>query len=304
MATYTYGDCLKNSYKINWRIEDVIGGQKFDGSRRWLPPQLSAADGIDCLNEAERIKLTHVEMGAYAHIFRFTEEFISPLVVRLSQDFEIDNREAFDALTNFAAEEVKHMHLFREIRALVDQTVGFPLTLLGGEQEVAHAVLSKNVGAVLLLTSVIEWFTQLHYVTAIKDDDSLDPFTKRIFKAHWQEESQHAHMDYLETARAFEKMTAAETDIAIDDLIDLVGALDGLLQQQTGHDLENLERYLDRSFSEAEREEISKNILRAKRYTFIESGVTHPNFLESFGEVTTRPQQENVQAALGPLLQS
>ena len=111
-------------------------------------------------------------------------------------------------------------------------------------------------------------------------------------------------MDYLETARAFEKMTAAETDIAIDDLIDLVGALDGLLQQQTGHDLENLERYLDRSFSEAEREEISKNILRAKRYTFIESGVTHPNFLESFGEVTTRPQQENVQAALGPLLQS
>lgn len=303
MANYTYGDCLKNSYKINWRIEDVIGGQEFDRARRWLPPQLSAADGIDCLSEAERIKLTHVEMGAYAHLFGFVEEFITPLVVRLARDFEVDNRDAFDALTNFAAEEVKHMHLFREIRARVDQTVGFPLTLLGGKQEVAHAVLSKNVGAVLLLTSVIEWFTQFHYVSAMKDDGSLDAFTKRIFKAHWQEESQHARMDYLEVARAFEKMTPAETDVAIDDLIDLVGAVDGLLQQQTGHDLENLERYLERSFSAAEREEISANVLRAKRYTFIESGVTHPNFLESFGEVTTAPQQEKVQAALAPLLQ-
>ena len=157
MPNYTYEKCLANSYRINWRIEEVIGGQQFDTSRRWLPAQLSGADAIGCLNETEKTKLTHVEMGAYAHLFGFVEEFITPTILRLAAEFEVDHRPAFDALTNFAAEEVKHMTLFREIRALVNETIGFPATLLGDEKAVAHLVMSKHIGAVLLLTSVIEW---------------------------------------------------------------------------------------------------------------------------------------------------
>lgn len=302
MVTYTYADCLANSYKVNWKISDVIGDHQFDRSLRWLPSQLSGADEISCLSDEEKLKLTHVEMGAYAHIFAFVEEFIAPTMVHLAQDFEIEDRSAFDALTNFAAEEVKHQNLFREIRSMVDKTLGFPLTLITGQDEVAQVVRSKNIGAVILLTSAIEWFTQLHYVSAIKDDDTLDPFTKDIFKAHWQEESQHARMDHLEGVRVFGKMTDAEKDTAVDDLIDLVAAVDGLMQTQVGYDVENLARYLDRTFTDTEREEITSNLLRSKRYVFIESGVTHPNFLELFGEVTTPPQQEKVQAALGSLL--
>ena len=302
MPNYTYEKCLANSYRINWRIEEVIGGQQFDTSRRWLPAQLSGADAIGFLNETEKTKLTHVEMGAYAHLFGFVEEFITPTILRLAGEFEIDQRPAFDALTNFAAEEVKRMTLFREVRAMVNETIGFPATLLGDEKAVAHLVMSKNIGAVLLLTSVIEWFTQQHYLSGFKDDESLDPFTKRIFRAHWQEESQHAQLDYLETVRKFAEMTAAEKDQAIDDLIELVGALDGLLQQQTAHDVDNLARYLDRRFTEAEHEEVANSVLKAKRYTFIESGVTHPNFQLVFTEVTNEAQREKVGAALGALL--
>ena len=179
------------------------------------------------------------------------------------------------------------MNLFRQLRALVDATIGFPATLLADEKAVARVVMSKNIGAVLLLTSVIEWFTQLHYLSGFKDDESLDPFTKRIFRAHWQEESQHAQIDYLETVRKSAAMTPEVKDQAIDDLIDLVAAVDGLLQQQTEHDVDNLERYLDRSFTDAEREEVVRSVLKAKRYTFIASGVTHPNFQDVFTEVTT-----------------
>ena len=302
MPNYTYEKCLANSYRINWRIEEVIGGQQFDTSRSWLPAQLSGADAIGCLNETEKTKLTHVEMGAYAHLFGCVEEFISPTILRLAAEFEVDHRPAFDAMTNFAADEVKHMTLFREIRALVNETIGFPATLLGDEKAVAHLVMSKHIGAVLLLTSVIEWFTQQHYLSGFKDDESLDPCTKRIFRAHWQEESQHAQLDYLETVRKFAAMTAAEKAQAIDDLIELVGALDGLLQQQTAHDVDNLARYLDRRFTEAEHEEVANSVLKAKRYTFIESGVTHPNFQLVFTEVTNEEQREKVGAALGALL--
>jgi hypothetical protein len=302
MATYSYGECLQNAYRINWRLDEVLGGREFDRSRRWLPAQLSGADGAKCLTPEEKVKLTHVEMGAYAHLFGFVEEFIAPKVLTLARDVQIDQREAFDALTNFAAEEVKHMNLFREVRSLVDGALGFSLALLPGAPEVARVVLSKNTGAVLLLTAAIEWFTQLHYLTCFKDDESLDGFTRHIFKAHWAEESQHARMDHLETLRAFRGMTEPEKDRAVDDLIELVGAVDGLLQTQAQLDVDNLQRVLGRTLARSDQQEVLAAVQAAKRYTFIESGVTHPNFQELFGLVTTPTQQRKVQEALGGVL--
>jgi hypothetical protein len=302
MSTYSYADCLQNSYRVNWKIADVVGGRHFDTARAWLPARLSGAGRIDCLTPAEKIKLTQVEMGSYAHLFGFVEEFIAPKMIALARDFEIDRREAFDALANFAAEEVKHMNLFREVRAAVDGTLGFPLALLPGAATVARAVLSKHTGAVLLLTAAIEWLTQLHYLSCFDRDESLDPFTKHIFKSHWLEESQHARMDHLETLRAFGSMSEAEKDQAIVDLIELVGAVDGLLQTQARLDVDNLQACLWRRLGMAERQEIEAAVLAAKRYTFIESGVTHPNFVELFGMVTTPAQQQKMQQALGDLL--
>ncbi|HSE03561.1 MAG TPA: diiron oxygenase [Methylomirabilota bacterium] len=302
MSTYSYAECLKNSHRVNWRISEVMGGHHFDTARRWLPGRLSGAARIACLTTDEKLTLNHVEMGAYAHLFGYVEEFIAPRMVALAQDFALDDREAFDALTNFAAEEVKHMTLFREVRAAVDDTVGVRLDLLPGARDVARVVLGKNTGGMLLLTAAIEWFTQLHYLTCFKDDDSLDPFTKHIFKSHWVEESQHARIDHLETLRAFRGMSEPEKDRAVDDLIDLVGAVDGLLQTQAQLDVENLQRALGRPIGKAEQQEVLAGVLAAKRYTFIESGVTHPSFQELFGLVTTPAQQRKVQEALGGVL--
>jgi hypothetical protein len=302
MSTYSYAECLQNSYRVNWKIADVIGGRHFDTARAWLPARLSGAGRIGCLTPAEKVKLTQVEMGSYAHLFGYVEEFIAPKMLSLAQDFEIDGREAFDALTNFAAEEVKHMNLFRAVRSSVDASLGFPLALLPDAGSVARVVLSKHTGAVLLLTAAIEWFTQLHYLSCFDPDESLDPFTRHIFKSHWLEESQHARMDHLETLRAFRSMSETEKDQAIDDLIELVGAVDGLLQSQARLDVDNLQACLWRRLGTAERQEIEAAVLAAKRYTFIESGVTHPNFVELFGMVTTPAQQLKVQQALGALL--
>ena len=300
---YSYADCLQKSYRVNWKIGDVVDGRRFDPSRRWLPAQLSAADAVAGLSADDRTKLNHVEMGAYAHLFGYVEEFIAPRMIELARDFVLDNREAFDALTNFAAEEVKHMNLFREVRARIDEAVGLPLALLPGEKDVARAVLSKQTGAMLLLTAAIEWFTQLHYLSSFKDDDTLDPFTRHIFKSHWLEESQHARMDDLETRRAFAKISDRDRQAAVEDLVELVGAVDGLLQHQSRLDIENFERYRGRALGASERNDVYTRVLEAKRYTFIESGVTHPNFQELFGAVTTPAQQAQVQKALGELLQ-
>lgn len=302
MTTYSYARCLANAYKVNWRIEDVLGDRRFDPTKRWLPLRLSGASSVTCLDDEEKRRLTHVEMASYAHLFGYVEEFIAPKVTELAQDFAVDRREVFDALANFAAEEVKHMNLFRRLRERVDETLGFEARLLDDQAATARYVLSKGTGAVLLLTACIEWLTQLHYTEAFREDGELDPFTKKVFHAHWLEESQHAQMDHLETLRAFEAMDDAERERAIDELIELVGAVDGLLRTQVGYDVENLARELGRDFTAAEREDLERALLRAKRWTFLESGVTHPRFQELFAQVTTPAQQARVGEALSGIL--
>jgi len=302
MPTYSYSRCLANAYKVNWRIEEVLGERRFEPSKRWLPLRLSGASLTTVLDADERRKLTQVEMASYAHLFAYVEEFIAPKVTELSQDFRVERRDVFDALANFAAEEVKHMNMFRQLRDRVNATLGFETRLLGDQAATANYVLSKSTGAVLLLTACIEWFTQLHYTETFEDDAELDSFTKHVFKYHWLEESQHAQMDHLETLRAFEGLDEAGRDRAIDELIELVGAVDGLLVKQTGYDLENLARHLGRTLSPAEHADVERAVLSAKRWTFIESGVTHPRFQELFAAVTTPAQQARVGEALAGLL--
>jgi hypothetical protein len=97
-------------------------------------------------------------------------------------------------------------------------------------------------------------------------------------------------------------MSVAEKDRALDDLIELVGALDGLLQTQAQLDVDNLQQCLWRRLSQGERAEIRAAVLAAKRYTFIESGVTHPNFLELLEMVATPDQRLKIRRALGTVL--
>ena len=303
MPNYSYSRCLENAYKVNWRIDDVLGDRRFDLEKRWLPLSLSGASRSSRLDAREQRTLTQIEMASYAHLFGYVEEFIAPKVSALARDFQLENRVAFDALTEFAAEEVKHMNLFRRVREEVDAALGFKTALIGGEQATARWVLSKSTGAVLLLTAAIEWFTQLHYTDAFGEDAELDDLTRRIFRAHWQEESQHAQLDHLETLRAFAAMDEAARERAIDELIELVAGVDGLLQKQVELDLQNFAQAAGRRLDGNEEAELRAALLAAKRWTFIQSGVTHPRFQELFSAVTTPAQQARVGRALTALLQ-
>ncbi|NUN52566.1 MAG: diiron oxygenase [Planctomycetaceae bacterium] len=302
MAAYTYADCLKTSYAVNWRIEDVLGDRAFDPSLPWLPAALSATGRLPDLDADDRRRLTQVELAAYAHLFGYVEEFIAPQMVALAGESALAGGDAFDALTNFAAEEVKHMTLFREVRRRVDAALGFATALVGGKEETARFVLSKDRGAVLLLTAALEWMSQRHFREAIRDDGSLDPLTRDVFRAHWLEESQHARMDHLETVRAFAGMDAARRDRAVEDLAALLAGVDGLLQAQAGMDVENFERLRGAALPPGRREAVHREVLRAKRWAFVGSGVTHPRFEELYLQVTTESQRARVGGVLAEIL--
>ena len=72
---YDYASNLRNSYQINWKIEDVIGGRTFDFGKPFLPEALAGVAGIRCLNAAEKLKLNQIRGYTYLYLFGFVEEF-------------------------------------------------------------------------------------------------------------------------------------------------------------------------------------------------------------------------------------
>jgi hypothetical protein len=133
---------------------------------------------------------------------------------------------------------------------------------------------------------LIEWFTQLHYIEHVRDASGLDELFRDLLRFHWMEEAQHAKLDTLLIDEIAEKATLEEREAAIDELLELGGAIDGLLSQQIGLNIETLERATGRRFTEAEKEEITTKTQRAWRWTFLVSGLEHPNFVRLVKELT------------------
>ena len=225
--------------------------------------------------------------NGYCHIFAFVEEFIIPTVTEeVMKDVYGDEVRA-RSLLRFAEEELKHQELFRKSVELFGQGFGSECGLIPGREEVAKVVRSKSKLAVMILTAIIEWFTQLHYIEHVRDDSDLDGLFRDILRFHWMEEAQHAKLDTLLIGEVAEHLTLEERETAIDEVLELGGAIDGLLAQQIGLNIEALEKVTGRTFTAAEKEEITTKTQRAWRWTFLVSGLEHPNVVKAIGELTT-----------------
>jgi hypothetical protein len=162
-------------------------------------------------------------------------------------------------------------------------------------------VLSKSTWAVLALTLDIEMFTLLHYRESIDPDTQLSDLFKDVFRFHWKEESQHAIMDELEWKRHDATLTPAQRDQAVDEFIELVGAVDGILQAQAQADADYCTSTCGRTLSEAEQQALHAGILKAYRWQYILSGAQHPPFVKALSSLITPEQGQRIQAALATM---
>jgi len=163
-------------------------------------------------------------------------------------------------------------------------------------------VLGKSTWAVLALTCNIELFTLAHYTSSIEPDTNLSELYKDVLLYHWKEESQHAILDELEWRRENANLSADERDRAVDDLIALVGAVDGLLQSQAGADADYFLRICGRSFTPQETERLRAGVLKAYRWQYIVSGVEDPRFMGTLGSMITQEQADRIGKALAPIV--
>ncbi|HSE11043.1 MAG TPA: hypothetical protein VLB69_00285 [Rudaea sp.] len=299
-----YAHCIEVSKRIRWEIErDVLKSRRFDFQRDFLPVGLSQLDRIGFLSESERRLMSQIQGRTYAYIFGLVERYISAHILGLSRDHWFGDQVALEALVRFSDEELKHQELFRRIESMIGERMPPGYVRTADPNAVAHAVLSKSNWAVLALTCHIELFTQTHYKQSIAADDRLDPLYRDVFLFHWREESQHAILDELEWRRIDATLDDRERDSAVDDLIALVGAVDGILQAQAKADVDYFLGICGRSLSSEERSHLAAATLGAYRWQYIVSGVHEPRFQQVLGELTSDAQRARIGAALAPLLQ-
>lgn len=299
-----YAKAIEASKRIRWDIDtDVIRGRNFDFSKKFLPDGLSLVSHLDFLSETEKRLLSQIQGRSYANIFGLVERFINAKVLEIGRDHWLGDQIALEALVRFSDEELKHQKLFRRLEQMMVAGMPSGYTFVPEPDDVAGFVLGKSTWAVLALTCLIELFTQKHYRESIGTDESLSELWKDVFLFHWKEESQHAILDELEWIREDAKLAPEARDQGVTDLIELVGAVDGILQAQSNADAAYFAAICGQTLSDAERVQVKDAMLKAYRWQYIVSGIQEPHFTKTLGSLINGVQSERISVALTPILQ-
>ena len=303
VETSRYAKSIANSKRIRWDIDkDVIRGRTFDFTKQFLPDGLSKVSRLEFLTVDEQRLLSQIQGRTYANMFGLVERFIAAKILDVSRTHSLGDQVALEALVRFGDEEIKHQELFRRIERMCAAGMPEGYTFAPEPNAVASAVLSKSTWAVLALTCHIELFVLAHYRESIDTDAHVSELWKDVFLYHWKEESQHAILDEMEWRREHARLSPAEVDQAVTDLIELVGAVDGVVQLQSRTDADYFLSARDRPFSTEEAERVRDGVLAAYRWQYIISGVREPRFSQALASMTTKGQMARIGEALAPIM--
>jgi hypothetical protein len=289
---YTYQAALAASESIHWRVEDIIGGEKrLNFTQPFMPEALAQTEPLTFLSNEEKRILNQIRGNAYLCIFGLVEEFILPFVLDHARPQLRGDDYRVRALLKFASEEAKHIQLFKRFRIEFEDGFGTLCNVIGPPETIAAAILTHDPLAVAITTLHIEWMVQRHYLDSIKDDQELDPQFKSLLKHHWVEEVQHAKLDTLMVEALASNRSEEQIMSGVEEYLEIGGVLDGGLQQQVKFDLSSFEQASGRRLTETETKEFRRVQLRANRWTYLGSGMTHEKVLETLESLTPRARQ-------------
>lgn len=289
---YSYQSALAAADAIHWRIEDIIGGERrLDFAKPFMPESLARVEQLTFLTTDEKRILNQIRGNAYLCIFGLVEEFILPFVLDHARSQLQGDDYRVRALLQFASEEAKHIQLFKRFRQEFEDGFGTECPVIGPPEAIASAILAHEPLGVALTTLHIEWMVQRHYVDSIKDDQELDPQFKSLLKHHWLEEVQHAKLDTLMVESLAAGRSEEEILKGVEEYIAIGGFIDGGLAQQVEFDVDSFIRATGRQLTDVEKEEFRSVQRQANRWTYLGTGMTHENVLETLESLTPKARQ-------------
>jgi hypothetical protein len=97
-------------------------------------------------------------------------------------------------------------------------------------------------------------------------------------------------------------MSTEGRDKAVDEFIELVAAVDGILQLQAAEDSRYFAETCGRQLSPDQRNKLNTGVLRSYRWQYIVSGAQHPHFIKVLSSLITDAQTERIQSALTAII--
>ncbi len=293
-----YQHLLDTSRRVNWRLEDLIGGgRQLDFTRPFLPETFAQTEPLRFLSPAEKLKLNHVRARGYLALFELVESFVVPFISEQADDSAGAEPCRAEALRHFASEEEKHRKLFSTVLREFDAGFGTECGLIGPAEDIRQAILGHGPLAVTIAILGLEWMSQGHYLGSVKDNQDLDPQFKSLLKHHWIEEAQHAKLDGLLLRSVARRSSTNEFMASTQEYFEIGAFLDGGFRQQAELDLESLERATGRVLSEDERRQFIEVQQQALRWTFLGSAMENRSFLAVLASVSDEAAVRVVQAA-------
>jgi len=296
---YSYRGVLETAERINWRIEDIIGGDKrLDFTKPFMPEALAQVDGLGFLSNEEKKILNQIRGHEYLAMFGLVEEFILPFAVDHASERLSGDDYRVRALLQFAGEEAKHIHLFKQFRREFAAGFASPCEFIGPAEDVKKFVLSHSPLGVGIAILHIEWITLRHYIDSVRDNQELDPQFKSLLKHHWLEESQHTKVDTLIVEELAAAARAEEIERAFEEYGKIGAFIDDGIKQQTEFNVAAFEEATRRKLAASEREEMLAAVLKGMRWTYLGTGMTHPNFLATVEQI--KPEARKQIEAMAP----
>ena len=301
-ATNRYAKVVEVSKRVRWDIDrDVIRGRGFDPSR--IHADRPVAGRRAGLPRRRRTKaVSQVQGRTYAYMFGLVERYIGAKAMELGRAHALGDQHAVEALVRMTDEEIKHQALFRRLEEMLAPRHAGRIRLRdrrpqrgragGARQEqvgraradVAHravhaGALPRQHRAASEAVRAVEGRVPVPLARGVA---ARDPRRAGVACARTRE------------------LGAAERDAGVDDLIALVGAVDGILQRQAQADAAYF-CAIAGTASATSSASASKPMLKAYRWQYIVSGAMEPRFQKTLFGCLDAAQAQRIQEALAPL---
>lgn len=271
------------SGRVRWNIErDVIRGRRFDLDRKFLPDGLSRVGELPFLSSGEARLLSQVQGRTYANMFALVERFVGAGAPAPNEADRLGDPAALAALA-----DAQMPPGYRFVPEACAAAGALPAT--------------RSDWAMMALTLGIELFALAHYRSSIGAAHELCPLWRDVFRFHWQQQSQHAIVDEMAWRLEHARLTEAERDRGVDDLIALVGAADEAARAQAAADAGYFLASAGHAFGSDEAAAVKDRLFAAYRWQYIVSGAQEPRFGEVLQALTTRAQRQRIALALAPI---
>ncbi|MCA9617534.1 MAG: hypothetical protein KC731_00845 [Myxococcales bacterium] len=278
MGEDSYAAILDDAERARWSLAEATARlADLDFELPFLPEALVHGERLPFLTARERVVLSQIRGHAYLRIFALAKKFILPFVMTQAANCLYGDSEELLALMGFGQEEAKHATLFDRFSTAFGRGFDTVCEVVGPAEDIAAKVLLNHKLAVGLAVAHFELMSQSHYVRAARSDATIDQGFQELLRLHWREECQHVRLDALILKRLAAQCSPYERERAVQQYLDLLDDLAGVLRDQVDLDLEAFERSA-RPLTDGERETWRHEQARSYDDVYIRQGLDHAVF--------------------------